>query len=165
MAPASCSLWPCCERSVTSCLSLCLFLGLPEGPRGTHHGSDGSTAGPCGHGPPGPISACLSASAACTGGHRCCSWRSCRVPGLFCLIFFPLFFFCGQTLWRRARCSQSFQEACHAACSIPDLIMSDLIAQLGMDKETHTCSHTCHLLYSQWCKLEQNIMDVSEFPP
>lgn len=115
------------------------FFALPEGPRGAHRGSDGSTAGPCSYDPPGPVSACLSASAACTSGHRRSSRRSCRVPGLFSLILFD------QILWRRARRSQSCQEAC---CSAADLIISDLIAQLGMDKESHTCSHTCHLLYS-----------------
>ena len=83
MAPASCSLWPCCERSVTSCLSLCLFLALPEGPCGTDRGCDGSAADPCGYGPPGPGPGCLPASAASTDGHRSGPRSFCRVPGLF----------------------------------------------------------------------------------
>lgn len=83
VAPASCSLWPCCERGVTSCLSLCLFLALPEGPRGTGRGCDGSTADPRGYGPPGPYPGCLPASAASTVGHCCGTRRSCCVPGSF----------------------------------------------------------------------------------
>lgn len=83
VAPASCSLWPCCERGVTSCLSLCLFLALPEGPRGTGRGCDGSTADPRGYGPPGPCPGCLPASAASAVGHCCGTRRSCRVPGSF----------------------------------------------------------------------------------
>lgn len=87
VAPASCSLWPCCERGVTSCLSLCLFLALPEGPCGTGRGCDGSTADPRGYGPPGPGPGpgCLPASAASADGHRRGPRSSCRVPGLFSL--------------------------------------------------------------------------------
>lgn len=85
MAPASCSLWPCCERGVTSCLSLCLFLALPEGPRGTGGGCDGSAADPLGQCPTGPGPGCLPASAASADGHRRSPRRSCRVPGPFSL--------------------------------------------------------------------------------
>lgn len=83
MAPASCSLWPCCKRGVTSCLSLRLFFALPEGPPGTSRGCDGSAADPCSYGPPGPQPGSIPARAASAVGHcrrlRC----SCRVPGLF----------------------------------------------------------------------------------
>lgn len=85
VAPASCSLWPCCKRGVTSCLSLCLFLALPEGPRGTGRGCDGSTADPRGYGPPGPSPGCLPASAASADGHRRGPRSSCRIPGPFSL--------------------------------------------------------------------------------
>lgn len=90
MAPASCSLWPCCERGVTSCLSLCLFLALPEGPCGTGRGCDGSAADPRGYGPPGPGPGCLPASAASADGHRHSPRSSCRVPGPFSLPPCPL---------------------------------------------------------------------------
>lgn len=86
VAPASCSLWPCCELRVTSCLSLCLFLALPEGPCGTGRGSDGSAADPHGYGPPGSGPGCLPASAACADGHRDSPWSSCRVPGPFSVL-------------------------------------------------------------------------------
>lgn len=89
MAPASCSLWPCCRRGVTSCLSLCLFLALPEGPRGAGRGGDGSAADPRGCGPPGPGPACLPASAASADGHRLAARRSCRVPGPYSPPPFP----------------------------------------------------------------------------
>lgn len=83
VAPASCSLWPCCEQSVMSCLSLCLFLALPEGPRGTDCGSDGSTADPSGYGSPGPGPVYLSASASGTDNRHSGPWSFSRVPGLF----------------------------------------------------------------------------------
>lgn len=83
MAPASCSLWPCCELSVTSCLSPCLFLALPEGPRGTGRGSDGSAADPRGYGPAGPGPVSLPASAASADGHCRGPRSSCRVSGPF----------------------------------------------------------------------------------
>lgn len=85
MAPASCSPWPCCERGVTSCLSLCLSLALAEGPRGAGRGCDGSAADPRGYGPPGPGSGCLAARAAHADGHRPGPRSLCRVPGLFSL--------------------------------------------------------------------------------
>lgn len=81
MAPASCSLWPCCKQRVTSCLSLCLLPALSEGPCGC--GRDGFTADPWGDGPPGPSPSCLPASAASAGGHCCGTRSTCRVPGLF----------------------------------------------------------------------------------
>lgn len=89
VAPASCSLWPCWERGVTSCLSLCLFLALPEGPCGTGRGCDGSAADPRGFASPGPGPACPPASAACTAGNRHGLWRFCRIPGLFPLPHCP----------------------------------------------------------------------------
>lgn len=84
VVPASCSLWPCCERGVTSCLSPCLFLALPEGPRGAGRGGDGSAADPRGYGPAGPGPGCLPASAASADGHHR-EPREPRVPGLFSL--------------------------------------------------------------------------------
>lgn len=83
VAPTSCSLWPCCEQSVMSCLSLCLSLALPEGPRGADCGSDGSAAQPHGHDPPGPGPVYLPASAADADNYRGDPRSSGRLTGLF----------------------------------------------------------------------------------
>ena len=80
MPPPSCSLWPCWKGDVTSCLSLCLLLASPEGPRGASRGSDGSSAGPCSPAPPGPGR--LAASPAPADHQRSNGPRSrCRLPG------------------------------------------------------------------------------------
>lgn len=145
MAPASCSLWPCCEQGVTSCLSLCLFLALPEGPCG--HGCDGSAADPRGYDPPGPGSGCLPGSAASADGHSDGPWSSCRVPGLFFQLPDP-----PQppppTLQPQGcgHCHSCQQAGCVTSSARDP--QPHRLTQLVMDKESHTCPHTFAVTHS-----------------
>lgn len=154
MAPASCSLWPCCERGVTSCLSLCLFLALPEGPRGTGRGCDGSTADPRGYGPPGPCPGCLPASAASAVEHCCGTRRSCRVPGSFLCKPpppSPLLPPASPTLHPQGRrhCHRCQQAGC-VISSAPDP-QPYRLTQLDMHRKSHTCPHTFMFVHSHKC--------------
>lgn len=159
MAPASCSLWPCCKRGVTSCLSLCLFFALPEGPRGTGRGCDGSTADPRGYDPPGPGPSYLPASAASADGHRCGPRSSCRVPG-------PL------SLCRPSPSSRSLHrphftpKGAGTVTAASRLAVSQAqawthrLTQLAMHRESHTCPYTFALIHSHKCIPTQGHADA-----
>ncbi|MEQ2160729.1 hypothetical protein GOODEAATRI_002398 [Goodea atripinnis] len=114
------------------CLSLCLFLALPEGPCSGDRGSDISAADPSGHDPPGPSPVYLPACATNTDEHHSGPRRSSRVPGLFPAVAHPK--------------GHSRQEA--AASQVPQLYH---VTQLGMDKESHTCPQTFAPMHSHYC--------------
>ncbi|MEQ2194729.1 hypothetical protein XENOCAPTIV_002131 [Xenoophorus captivus] len=114
------------------CLSLCLFLALPEGPCSGDRGSDISAADPSGHDPPGPSPVYLPACATNTDEHHSGPRRSSRVPGLFPAVAHPK--------------GHSRQEA--AASQVPQLYH---VTQLGMDKESHTCPQTFAPVHSHYC--------------
>lgn len=142
MAPASCSLWPCCKQGVTSCLSLHLFFALAEGPPGTSRGCDGSTADPCSYGPPGPQPGSIPACAASTVRHCHSFWCSCCVPGSFLCPLHP-----PPPALHPQGCRHG--HICQEAGCVMAQAWTHSHTQLDVHRKCHTCPHICGHPFTQ----------------